>query len=70
MTNLKVQEQETKNVSIGRTVARASLGVVGVAGDHVNRIIHLNLLWNILVRRGERMEALARRETARVRRAG
>lgn len=44
----------------GRTLRLAALGVIGVAGDHVNRVIHLDTLFRIFVRRGERVEEQAR----------
>lgn len=44
----------------GRTIRLAALGVLGVAGDHVNRVIHLDTLFRIFVRRGERVEQQAR----------
>jgi hypothetical protein len=56
----------------GRMLLLTTLGGLGVAGDHVNRIIHLDRLLKILVRRGERVEqravTLIQRTRSRVRR--
>ncbi len=69
-----VQVKQTQtSPGIARALVRAYLGAWGVAGDHVNRIIHLERLWNILVRRGERIEnraaAFVKRGRARARAA-
>ncbi len=73
MANKRVETQETTGtMKLGRTVLLTSLGAFGVASDHVNRIIHLDTLLKIFVRRGERVQeralALVRRDPSNVRR--
>ena len=57
MATHRVETQATTGtMKLGRTVLLTSLGAFGVASDHVNRIIHLDTLFKIFVRRGERVE--------------
>ncbi len=46
--------------NLGRMLVLAALGGLGIASDHVNRIIRPNMLLKIIVRRGARVEKSAR----------
>lgn len=52
-------QQAAEKRKPGRTILLTYLGGLGIAVDHVNRIIHPDRLFKILVRRGERVEQSA-----------